>query len=66
MTVRDLIRVLDSDTSVVLTPRQSVIDENTKWYRNTAKIPQEELDRRVLEVSIETMEDVSMFWIYVK
>lgn len=66
MTLRELFVVLDKDTSIVLTPDATVIDNNTKWYRNTSKVPQEELDRSVQEVTIETLEDeTTMFWIHV-
>lgn len=65
MTLRQLFTVLDKDTSIVLNPNSSAIDENTKWYRNTSKVPQEELDRIVNEVIVTSIEDAEMFWIQV-
>lgn len=62
MTVRDLIRVLDSKTSVVVTPHPTD-EDNAVWYRNASKIPQEELDKQVLEVTLKDFSGVAMFWI---
>jgi hypothetical protein len=65
MLLRDLITVLDKDTQIVLNNSTSVIDHNTKWYRNYSKIPMMEMNRSVISVEVEHIEgiDEPMFWI---
>ena len=65
MLLRDLITVLDKDTQIVLNNSTSVIDHNTKWYRNYGKIPMMEMNRSVISIEVEYLEgaDEPMFWI---
>lgn len=65
MLLKDLITVLDKDTQIVLNNNTSVIDHNTKWYRNYGKIPMMEMNRSVISVEVEHLEgaDEPMFWI---